>query len=107
MPGSLVQYIVDGEGRRIGKSVNGALVKGWLYDGSPSANCGGRTWETPFIHDVSLVNGPDQAPSKRHGTRFRPGPSRNPRGIQGWTGIAVNATLELCAFSSLRSSSPP
>ncbi|MDY7094418.1 MAG: RHS repeat-associated core domain-containing protein [Acidobacteriota bacterium] len=31
-PGApLVEYLVDGENRRIGKKVNGSLVQGWLY----------------------------------------------------------------------------
>src|SRR5512142_3589485 len=29
--GRLVEYVTDGEGRRIGKIVNGVLVKQWLY----------------------------------------------------------------------------
>lgn len=34
LPGGItVGYDTDAEGRRIGKRVNGALVKGWLYDG--------------------------------------------------------------------------
>jgi RHS repeat-associated protein len=31
--GGLVEYLVDGRGRRVGKRVNGALVKGWLWRG--------------------------------------------------------------------------
>ncbi|MBK8939706.1 MAG: hypothetical protein IPM79_19315 [Polyangiaceae bacterium] len=31
--GDLVEYLVDGRGRRVGKRVNGALVKGWLWRG--------------------------------------------------------------------------
>jgi RHS repeat-associated protein len=31
--GDLVEYLVDGRGRRVGKKVNGALVKGWLWRG--------------------------------------------------------------------------
>jgi RHS repeat-associated protein len=29
--GDVITYTVDGRGRRVGKSVNGMLVKGWLY----------------------------------------------------------------------------
>jgi len=29
--GRSIQYVVDGVGRRVGKKVNGALTKGWLY----------------------------------------------------------------------------
>jgi RHS repeat-associated protein len=29
--GSVIEYIVDGSGRRVGKKVNGALAEGWLY----------------------------------------------------------------------------
>jgi RHS repeat-associated protein len=31
--GDLVEYLVDGRGRRVGKKVNGAMVKGWLWRG--------------------------------------------------------------------------
>ena len=31
--GTQIDYIVDGQSRRIGKKVNGTLVQGWLYDG--------------------------------------------------------------------------
>src|SRR5205809_1106958 len=29
----LVEYVLDGQSRRVGKKVNGALVEGFLYDG--------------------------------------------------------------------------
>ncbi len=29
--GTLIEYVVDGQNRRIGKKVNGTLVQGWLY----------------------------------------------------------------------------
>ena len=29
-----IQYIIDGQNRRVGKNVNGSLVKRWLYSGS-------------------------------------------------------------------------
>lgn len=29
--GQLVDYVIDGQGRRIGKKTNGAMVRGWLY----------------------------------------------------------------------------
>ena len=29
--GDVIDYVVDGENRRVGKKVNGALVQGWLY----------------------------------------------------------------------------
>src|SRR5690606_20965249 len=28
----IIEYVNDGLGRRVGKKVGGALVKGWLYD---------------------------------------------------------------------------
>jgi RHS repeat-associated protein len=30
----LVEYAIDAAGRRVGKKVNGALLKGWLFDGA-------------------------------------------------------------------------
>lgn len=29
--GAAIDYLIDGRGRRVGKRVNGALVRGWLY----------------------------------------------------------------------------
>ena len=31
--GTRLEYVIDGRGRRVGKRRNGALEKGWLYDG--------------------------------------------------------------------------
>jgi len=31
--GDLIEYVVDGRGRRVGKKVNGVLTQGFLYDG--------------------------------------------------------------------------
>jgi RHS repeat-associated protein len=32
--GTLIEYLVDGEGRRVGRKVNGTLQRTWLWDGS-------------------------------------------------------------------------
>jgi YD repeat-containing protein len=39
--GTTIDYVIDGLGRRVGKKVNGALVKGWLY-GSALSRRGAR-----------------------------------------------------------------
>lgn len=31
--GTLIEYVIDGRNRRVGKKVNGVLVRGWLYAG--------------------------------------------------------------------------
>jgi RHS repeat-associated protein len=31
--GDVIDYVTDGQNRRVGKAVNGALLQGWLYDG--------------------------------------------------------------------------
>lgn len=31
MPGRTIEYLVDGQNRRVGKKVDGVLVRGWLY----------------------------------------------------------------------------
>jgi RHS repeat-associated protein len=31
--GDAIDYIVDGQNRRVGKAINGTLAQGWLYDG--------------------------------------------------------------------------
>jgi len=31
--GDVIDYAIDGQNRRVGKAINGALVQGWLYDG--------------------------------------------------------------------------
>ncbi|MBD3346555.1 MAG: hypothetical protein GF401_15985 [Chitinivibrionales bacterium] len=30
--GKLIEYVIDGRNRRIGKKVNGVMVKGWIYE---------------------------------------------------------------------------
>ena len=32
--GRIIEYVIDGAGRRVGKKINGQLVKGWLYRNS-------------------------------------------------------------------------
>jgi len=34
LPGKTIEYVIDGRHRRVGKKVNGALVQGFLYQGS-------------------------------------------------------------------------
>lgn len=29
--GTLIEYLIDPRGRRVGKKINGTLIKGWLY----------------------------------------------------------------------------
>jgi len=31
--GDVIEYVIDGQNRRVGKKLNGTLVKGWLYEG--------------------------------------------------------------------------
>ncbi len=31
--GTRIDYLIDGQNRRVGKKVNGTLVKAWLYRG--------------------------------------------------------------------------
>jgi RHS repeat-associated protein len=31
--GDVIEYVIDGQNRRVGKRLNGTLVKGWLYEG--------------------------------------------------------------------------
>ena len=51
--GRVIEYVVDGLGRRIGKKVDGVLVKGWLYkDG---------------LDPVAKVHGSGRAPRGRLG----------------------------------------
>jgi len=33
--GTQIDYLIDGQNRRIGKKINGSLVQGFLYDGAP------------------------------------------------------------------------
>ncbi|MBF0292451.1 MAG: RHS repeat protein [Nitrospinae bacterium] len=59
--GTLIEYIIDGQGRRIGKKVNGITVKGWLYlDGlKPVAELdGGGNLVAVFVY-ATRENTPD------------------------------------------------
>jgi RHS repeat-associated protein len=58
--GNLVEYIIDGQNRRIGKKLNGAIVKKWIYAGrlSPVAeldSAGNVTAE--FVGSLMMKNG--------------------------------------------------
>jgi RHS repeat-associated protein len=58
---TLVEYVVDGQNRRIGKQVNGALVQGFLYEDQlrPSAELDGAgTVVAQFVYGTR-VNVPD------------------------------------------------
>jgi RHS repeat-associated protein len=59
--GSLIEYLVDGMGRRVGKKVDGALVKQWLYRDSlkPAAELDGAgVLQTQFVY-VAGKTAPD------------------------------------------------
>ena len=56
----LIEYLIDGQNRRIGKKVNGAIVKKWIYEGqlSPIAeldSAGNVTAE--FVGSLMIKNG--------------------------------------------------
>ena len=58
--GDLIEYIIDGQNRRIGKKLNGAIVKKWIYAGqlSPIAeldSAGHLTAE--FVGSLMIKNG--------------------------------------------------
>jgi RHS repeat-associated protein len=50
--GSIIDYVIDGQNRRIGKKVNGVLAKAWLYDGSvPVAELdGNQVMKARFVY---------------------------------------------------------
>ncbi|MDE2179979.1 MAG: hypothetical protein KGJ40_03915 [candidate division NC10 bacterium] len=59
--GTQIEYLIDGQNRRIGKKVNGVLVQGFLYDGTlrPVAELNGAgTVVSRFVYG-SRVNVPD------------------------------------------------
>jgi RHS repeat-associated protein len=59
--GISIDYLVDASGRRVGKKVNGALVKGWLYAGglAPVAETDGTgTVISTFVY-ATRANVPD------------------------------------------------
>jgi RHS repeat-associated protein len=59
--GTLVEYLVDGQGRRVGKMVNGTCVKQWLYSDQLSVVAeltGGGTLVSQFVYG-SRPNVPD------------------------------------------------
>ena len=58
--GDLIEYIIDGQNRRIGKKINGSIVKRWIYAGglSPVAeldSAGNLTAE--FVGSLMIKNG--------------------------------------------------
>jgi RHS repeat-associated protein len=69
--GSFVEYLVDGLGRRVGKKLNGSLIKQWLYgEGSgPIAELSGSGALVAQFSYASRVNVPDYV--QRGTTSFR------------------------------------
>ena len=59
--GTVIDYEVDGRGRRVGKRVNGALVKGWLYSDTlrPAAELDGSSGVVARFIYGERVNVPD------------------------------------------------
>ncbi|MCA9600600.1 MAG: RHS repeat-associated core domain-containing protein [Myxococcales bacterium] len=72
VPGKTIYYVLDGQGRRIGKVVNGSLEKGWLYADAlrPIAqlNSAGQV-EATFVYGTR-ANVPDYI-VKTDGTTYR------------------------------------
>ena len=56
----VIEYVIDGQGRRVGKKVNGTLVKSLLYQDQlePIAELTGTTLENRFIY-ASTSHSPD------------------------------------------------
>lgn len=59
--GALINYVIDGQNRRIGKKVNGVLVQGFLYDGQlrPVAELDGNNVVVSRFVYATHVNVPD------------------------------------------------
>jgi RHS repeat-associated protein len=69
--GTLIEYVVDGMNRRVGRKVNGVLVRGWLYQGQlkPIAELDGQgNVVTRFVY-ATRSNVPDYF--IRNGTTYR------------------------------------
>ena len=73
--GTLIEYIIDGRNRRVGKKVDGVLEKAWLYkDGlNPIAELDGSGNVTARFVYASRVNVPDfmVVPSGTHAGTYR------------------------------------
>jgi YD repeat-containing protein len=74
LPGATaIEYVVDGLGRRVGKKVNGALVKGWLYGGAlrPVAELDASGAVVARFAYGQRVNVPEVMSKAGHGTTTR------------------------------------
>jgi RHS repeat-associated protein len=69
--GRVVEYVIDGQGRRIGKKVDGVLVRGWLYQSQlrPVAELDGSGAVVSRYIYGSRPNVPDYM--VRGGTKYR------------------------------------
>ena len=59
--GATITYVIDGQNRRVGKTVNGTLMQGWLYDGQLRVVAeldGGGAVVSRFIYGTK-ANAPD------------------------------------------------
>jgi RHS repeat-associated protein len=107
--GSVIDYLIDGLGRRIGKRVNGALVKGWLYLGQlrPVAELDGTGNVVAFFVYGLGMNVPEYM--VRGGITYRIITDHlgSPRLVVDTTTGAVTQRLEFDEFGRVLSDSTP
>jgi RHS repeat-associated protein len=106
---TLIEYVIDGQGRRVGKKVNGTLVQGFLYkDGLRIAAelDGAGAIVSQFVY-VGKNHSPDFMIKGGAVYRFVNDPMGSPRVIVNVTTGAVAQTFEYGEFGTVLGDSSP
>jgi RHS repeat-associated protein len=101
--GTVIEYLVDGENRRVGKKINGTLQQGFLYDGQlrPIAELDGSgTMSAQFVY-ASKTNVPDYVVKNGESYRILSDHLGSPRLIIKTTDGAIVQQRDYDEFGSL------
>jgi RHS repeat-associated protein len=70
--GAVIDYLIDGQNRRVGKNVNGVLAKAWLYEGPvPVAELDGNQAITVRFVYATKAHVPDYMVKPQEGKTYR------------------------------------
>jgi len=107
--GRKIEYVIDPNGRRVGKKVNGALTQGWLYQGSlnPIAELDGNgNLVTRFVYG-SKANVPDYFIKAGKTYRILSDHLGSPRLVVDLSTGAVVQRMDYDAFGNVTQDSNP
>ncbi|OQW86979.1 MAG: hypothetical protein BWK78_09440, partial [Thiotrichaceae bacterium IS1] len=109
LPGKIIEYVIDGRHRRVGKKVNGALVQGFLYQGSlkPVAELDGNGNVVARFVYGSKGNVPDYLVKEGKTYRIISDQLGSPRWVVDDSDGSVVQRLEYDAFGNVTGDTNP